>query len=442
MKTLLPILLLSASLTTTAQTVNIPDAVLKDRLVNHNPNIDTNNDGEIQVSEATAFTGTLNLNPPIYERQNNNLASNSQFSDPTGIEAFINITKLYASNNLMSTIDLSANLKLTEIILNYNPLTSINIDGITGLANLHVTHANLTTINLTSNTSLSRLLLGDNNSLSSIDLSNLVNLTVLNLGSCNFSTITLPNDAINLRTLALQFNNLSSLDLTNYKNLESIFVNDNELTSIDVTGLTELITLNVKNNQLPSIDVSTNTVLESLTASDNNITSIDVSNNNNLFVFNVIRNSLTAVKFIHQPSIDAINQNRSFRYNLEQNPSLTCIEVDSPDYANTHNQTRFVKDPEASYQADCGYSLNTQDLELVNVSLYPNPSNGTFNINLPNKSSKNISIYNISGQKVFEASLEKDENTVTTNLPSGMYVARIESDNKLINIPFIIGNLN
>ena len=57
--------------------VNIPDAIFKSRLVN-NPAINTNADTEIQVSEANAFTGEINVN-------------DSGVGDLTGIEAFINL---------------------------------------------------------------------------------------------------------------------------------------------------------------------------------------------------------------------------------------------------------------------------------------------------------------------------------------------------------------
>jgi len=42
-----------------AQNVNIPDQNFKKALLSHIHVIDTNNDGEIQVSEAEAFTGTI-----------------------------------------------------------------------------------------------------------------------------------------------------------------------------------------------------------------------------------------------------------------------------------------------------------------------------------------------------------------------------------------------
>ncbi|WP_372473503.1 hypothetical protein AB4865_11845 [Capnocytophaga sp. ARDL2] len=41
--------------TSSAQIVNIPDFAFKQRLLDHNPVIDTNGDGEIQVSEAEAY---------------------------------------------------------------------------------------------------------------------------------------------------------------------------------------------------------------------------------------------------------------------------------------------------------------------------------------------------------------------------------------------------
>ena len=61
------------------QNVNIPDANFKAYLVG-NSYINTNGDSEIQVSEATAFSDTINC-------------SNLNISDLTGIEDFISLTK-------------------------------------------------------------------------------------------------------------------------------------------------------------------------------------------------------------------------------------------------------------------------------------------------------------------------------------------------------------
>lgn len=61
-----------------AQNVNIPDANFKAALI-ANANINTNNDTEIQLTEATAYTGSISL-------------YNKNIADLTGIEAFTGIT--------------------------------------------------------------------------------------------------------------------------------------------------------------------------------------------------------------------------------------------------------------------------------------------------------------------------------------------------------------
>ena len=49
-------ILLLVTLTAKAQIVDIPDTNFKNALLNHDPIIDTNNDGEIQESEAESVT--------------------------------------------------------------------------------------------------------------------------------------------------------------------------------------------------------------------------------------------------------------------------------------------------------------------------------------------------------------------------------------------------
>ncbi|MFY0482013.1 DUF7619 domain-containing protein [Flavobacterium sp. PLA-1-15] len=72
--------------------VNIPDANFKAKLIELG--IDTNNDGEIQYSEAAVETGTLYV-------------SGSNIADLTGLEAFVNLTGLYCSGNNLTQVDVS-----------------------------------------------------------------------------------------------------------------------------------------------------------------------------------------------------------------------------------------------------------------------------------------------------------------------------------------------
>lgn len=95
--------------------VTIPDANFKEALINYdNPVIDTNNDGEIQVSEAEAIFELWVINKGIRNLK--------------GIEAFKNIDKLYASSNGdLDTMDLTENTELEVLDVSFTELASINL---------------------------------------------------------------------------------------------------------------------------------------------------------------------------------------------------------------------------------------------------------------------------------------------------------------------------
>lgn len=112
-KKLLIILVLFCINLIQAQNVNIPDVNFKNYLLN-NSAINTNGDGQIQVSEAIAFNGSI-------------FCGNKNISNLTGIEAFVNITELYCFANHLTTLDLSHNTALTYLTCSDNQLTSLNI---------------------------------------------------------------------------------------------------------------------------------------------------------------------------------------------------------------------------------------------------------------------------------------------------------------------------
>jgi len=196
-KRVLTFLVLTAMTFVSAQNVNIPDANFKSALLTHNPRIDTNGDGQISVAEAKAFTGTIWCN-------------NKNISDLTGIEAFVNITQLYCSNNQLNNLDLSNNTALEYLNSDNNPLRSLN---------------------LSKNTALQRLYC-ENNQLRSLDLSK--------------------NTA--LQRLYCENNQLSSLDLSNHTALEYLFCENNQLTSLDISNNTALEYLLCSNNPLISLN--------------------------------------------------------------------------------------------------------------------------------------------------------------------------------------------
>ena len=88
------------------QNVNIPDANFKAYLVG-NTAINTNGDSEIQVSEASAFTDTINC-------------SEMSISNLTGIEAFTALTNLWCYENQLTSLDVSKNTALTFLTCDGN----------------------------------------------------------------------------------------------------------------------------------------------------------------------------------------------------------------------------------------------------------------------------------------------------------------------------------
>jgi hypothetical protein len=95
-----------------ACSVNIPDVNFKNYLV-ANTAINTNNDTEIQCSEAAAYTGAISV-------------SNLNIQDLTGIEAFTEITSLEAyGNTSLTSIDVSQNTKITQLLIEQTGVSGI-----------------------------------------------------------------------------------------------------------------------------------------------------------------------------------------------------------------------------------------------------------------------------------------------------------------------------
>lgn len=168
-----------------AQQVSIPDINFKNALVNDlvvdtdndsigDQNVDINNDGEIQISEAEAV---LNL-----------ITSNQEISSLEGIQSFINLQYLDCSDNLLTELSLSQNTELGELWVQRNELNTLDVSQNTQLFRLFCSFNNLTEIDLSNNIALSTFSCRFND-LISIDVSNNINLTTLSLSVNQITSI-------------------------------------------------------------------------------------------------------------------------------------------------------------------------------------------------------------------------------------------------------------
>lgn len=380
--------------------VNIPDASFKAGLLAHGDTvvgenigkIDTNDDGEIQVSEAESYSGTL-------------LCYETNIIDLTGIEAFINVTVLIIEDTPLTSVDLSSNTALVRLEMDNNELTSLDVSKNVALERLECGYNQLVDLDVSHNTAL-KYLGCDNNAINDLDISQNTSLEQLNcsnnkLSSLNLSentALTYLNCRINqltqldvsqntslqllwandnqlsnldvsqnlalkelrcsinqltqldvskntaLEKLLCEENLLTTLDVSTNVDLKELFCNDNELTSLDVSTNTALAFLSCNFNQLSNLDVSQNTVLEYLACTNNLLSHVDVSGNaalTSLFCFN---NQLNALNV-------ANGNNPSMAYmKAENNPGLTCIKIDGEGFT---PPSSWSKDDTAGYATDC-----------------------------------------------------------------------------------------
>ncbi|CAA6828880.1 MAG: Internalin-like protein (LPXTG motif) Lmo0331 homolog [uncultured Aureispira sp.] len=319
-----------------ASVVNIPDANFKAYLVGHTA-INTNGDAEIQFSEASAFNGTVNC-------------ANRTIADLTGIEAFVNITRLYCDTNNLTTIDVSQNTSLIELRCSMNQLTSLNVTQNTNLIQLRCKLNQLTSLNVAQNTALTYLdcaynqlsalnvtqntslvtLFCTSNSLTNLNVTQNASLTYLYCASNQLTSLNVTQNT-NMTQLVCSSNQLTTLDVTQNTAFTHFYCSMNQLTSLDVTQNTNLRLFRCNDNNLSSLDVRQNTALTTLWCYSNQISSLNVSQNTALTVLWCYSNLLTSLNLTQNTSLEILtcSFNQLSNLDVSQNTSLTTLNCAS-----------------------------------------------------------------------------------------------------------------
>ena len=246
-----------------AQIVNIPDANFKAKLLAASPSnniassetpssngyvssynvIDTNGDGEIQVSEATLIK-YLDV-------------SSSNIANFEGINNFNFLESLFCSDNHISNVNVTALANLRVFYCLFSQISSLNVEGLNNLRFLYCEHNQLTTLNVNNLTNLFQLNC-DYNQLTTIDLDGLINLYSFNCG----------------------YNQLTNIDFGDLISLRFLYCGNNLLSDLELTGLTDLFFLSCYNNQITSLNLSMFAGLSGLSCQINQLTTLLIKNNN------------------------------------------------------------------------------------------------------------------------------------------------------------------
>lgn len=187
-----------------SQIVRIPDPNFKQRLIALG--YDTNDDSQIQVSEAQKVTnlyindlGVVNLE---------------------GINSFINLEEFGCYNNKITLLDVSKLKKLKFLYAQNNRINTININEATQLEHLYVQ---------------------DNLFIKEMDISKLINLKELYISNNRIKNLDV-SGLNELETIEAENSKIETVALRKAPKLKSINLKNNPIsTTIDIRGLTNLI---------------------------------------------------------------------------------------------------------------------------------------------------------------------------------------------------------
>ncbi len=350
-KLLFTLFFLGLTLASFSQTVTVPDANFKAKLLQANTGIqiaknlagqwfkiDSNSDGQIQTAEALQVSA-------LYTNFSN-------IASMTGIASFTNLKVLSCYNNTITSIDVSALSQLQELYCYdnniatlvvtgtalkrldcfNNPFTLLNLTSLitleyldctnTNIANLNVSNlihletllmpnlANTTLVSLNasgctslvtipeyiSGSALTNINFSNCTSLTGLQASNIVNLSVFNVSGCT-----------TLQSLKVNNTGLTNLNVSGLNNLSLLECVGNQLTSLNVSGLTNLSTLNCIDNQLSGLNLSGLTNLEIVACSNNQLLSLDLTGLVNLFQLNCDSNQLLSLDLSQCVSINFVS---------------------------------------------------------------------------------------------------------------------------------------
>ncbi|CAM1333570.1 T9SS type A sorting domain-containing protein [Tenacibaculum aestuariivivum] len=453
-----------------SQIVNIPDVNFKNALLTGpNSGIDTNNDGQIQVSEAIAYTSPIDV-------------TSKNISNLTGIETFSNIPILACGGNNLTTLNLTQNINLERLFCMNNQLKKLVLSNNSKLTLLYAYNNNLNTLNIAN---------GNNNNMSTFYVANNPDLKCIKIDNgftppsswvkdavASYSIYPCPLTATPIKylytpmlTVLDGFQKITSATNVNIPdaNFKNALLNNNPV--IDINNDSEIQVseanaygpyLNVANkniSNLTGIEAFIN--LTTLACDGNNLTTLNVSQNINLeFLFcaynpikklslkyNTKLENLSSWNCNNLETIDIANGNNNIitNFNVINNPKLKCIKIDN---GFTPSNTIWSKDTTARYSfytcpltaaiPDKTILSNMELLGHYKVNVYPNPTQYYLNITSNQKSEiKVVEIYTTGGNKILETTLNKVN---VSKLQKGVYHLKITDSNNQTTFKKFIKN--
>ena len=458
-----------------AQIVNFSDSHLKTRVLESSADnmiaknldgnyfaVDSNNDGEIQLSEAAQVTYLYakqaqisNFGGISYFSNLNELdcSWNGTFIQPFTIDlsGMPNLKKLTCYDNVFATPDISSFSELENLEMGYcrgfdsldltafhnlkvfdcgrMHLSSLNVNGLSNLEELYFAYNEISTLDISTLTNL-KILYSDYTDLVSLDAGNLTHLESLvcktsplaslhvngciNLHEINCSTSQLTTLDVHgnnaLQDLRCDGSLLANLDISGCDNLGFVSCSSGRLTSLDASNLSNLHYLNCSIALIQNLNILGSDNITELQCYDNQLTALDCNNLHNLNILYCEGNPLVSL-YANNGSIE------STLYYGTENGSLMhiCVDESQVAYYQSH-----LPNPNCVVDSACS-ALNITQFSPDVLVISPNPVNDVLNVSTDQKITS-VNVYNVLGQLVLEIANQSDYSAIDVSvLKSGNY---------------------
>ena len=365
--TLFLLVYLSTWLAATAQTVEIPDPILRDYIERA---LGKTTGTPITVAEMATLT-SIN----IQEQEKG-------VSDLTGLDHAINLTELhlYDSHSISDISPVASLTNLTSLGLGGNPISDISpVAGLTNLTSLGLGHNQISDISPVAGlTNLTSLGLGHNQISDISPVAGLTNLTKLYLWENSISDILAVAGLTNLTKLYLWENSISDISaVMGLTNLTELYLQDNLISDISaIAGLTNLTELDLDGNSISDISaVAGLTNLTELDLEDNFISDISavmgLTNLTKLYLDNNFISDISAVAGL--PNLRFLDLGYNLIFDLS--PLVENTGLGDGDWVNVGgNHPKFPDNhPDIAVLRERGVRVRNQLVFDKGLPNYPDP---------------------------------------------------------------------